>query len=211
MYVSSHLHLLADARQGKEPSYPLYRKLLEPSNWSGGMNQEFEDIAVTRNVVVWWWLMYHSTCNWFFVYTNFSTEDAIHNKIRRGDLFCSGWKYGFRRKFSDILKVMCQYSLVQAGDKYGHRCLFVPTELLSTYNTLLLHQPDRIQVDILENTVCLLGTLTLKVKRQWRHSHRFLWPRHEAVTSQPPVSVVTILGSDVTVTSFHSYDWGWST
>jgi len=54
MYVSSHLHALADLRQGKERTYPLYRKLLVPSNRSGGENQEFEDIAVTRNIVVWW-------------------------------------------------------------------------------------------------------------------------------------------------------------
>jgi hypothetical protein len=63
MYDSSHLHALADLRQGVEPTYPLYRKLLEPLNRSGGENQEFEDIAVKRNIVVWWWLMHHSTCN----------------------------------------------------------------------------------------------------------------------------------------------------
>jgi hypothetical protein len=95
--------------------------------------------VVTRNIVVWWWLMHHSNCNWFFVSINFSTDDAIHNKILRGDLFCSGWKYGFRRKFSDILKVMRRYSPGQAGYKYGSRCLFVPTELLNTNNALLLH------------------------------------------------------------------------
>lgn len=144
MYVSSHLHALADLHQGKEPTYPLYRKLREPSNGSGGENQVFEDSAVTRYIVVWWWLMHHNTCKWFFVYVNFSTDDAIHNKIRKGDLFCNGWKYGFRRNFSDVLKVMCQYSQGQAGDKHGCRCLFVPTELLSTNNALLLHQPDRI-------------------------------------------------------------------
>ena len=306
MYVSSHLHALADLLQGKEPTCPLYGKLREPSNRSGGENQEFEDSAVTRNIVVWWWLMHHSTCNWFFVYVNFSNGDAIHNKIQRGDLFCkvkvipqqaevaewvpgrlrprifltfgttrvvgrqpyapaaftqgeipgthfqrlsrpqatwflraeprkkspvtppgidpgtvplvsqwdlfcSGWKYEFRRKFSDILKVMRRYSPRQAGDKYGRRCLFVPTELLRTNNALLLHQPDRIYVDILEKTDCLLCTLALKVKRQWRHSHRFVWPRYKAVTSQPPVSVVTTLGIDVTVTSFHSHVWVWHT
>jgi len=52
MYVSSHLHALADLLQGKEPTYPLYGKLHEPSNRSGGENQEFEDSAVTRNIVV---------------------------------------------------------------------------------------------------------------------------------------------------------------
>lgn len=72
----------------------------------------------------------------------------------------------FEESFSDILKVMRRYSPGQAGDKDGCRCLFVPTELLSTNNALLLHQPDRIYVDILENTVCLLGTIALKVKRQ---------------------------------------------
>jgi hypothetical protein len=182
------------------------------SNRSGGENQESEDIAVTRNIVVWWWLMLHSTCKWIFVYVNFSTDDAVRNKIRRVmGLFCSSWKYGFRRKFSDILKVMHRYSPEQEGNTNARHYLFVPTELLSTNNALLLHQPDRIYIDILEITVCLLGNLALKVKRQWRHSHRFLWPRHKAVTSQPSVSVVTTLGSDITGTSFHSYVWVWPT
>ena len=52
MCVSSRLHALADLLQSREPTYPLYRKLREPSNRSGGENQEFKDIAVTRNIVV---------------------------------------------------------------------------------------------------------------------------------------------------------------
>jgi hypothetical protein len=88
------------------------------------------------------------------------------------------------------LKVLRWYSPGQASDKYGRR-LFFPTELISTNNALLLHQPDRIFVDVLENSL---------------HTRYPCFESKTPVTSQLPVSVVTTLDNDVTATDVSDHD-----